>query len=139
MDAASAPTVSPPADHGALARQVGAAQLLCFPVLLVDADRVVLLLLAGWLLPLAADALAGTDGVMGTARDGPFDGDSHRFFRRSNSAKDAAAWCAELRISVLLEDAHLQCGSSITIAPRTELALIQTIELHDRPLLHGPN
>jgi hypothetical protein len=100
---------------------------------------VVLVLLTGWFLPFAADALAGRDRVVGAAADRFLDWDALGVFGGPHGPEDSPAGSAELSVAVHGEDALLQRGTRLTIAPRPELTLAETIELHGDHLVRGAN
>jgi hypothetical protein len=89
----------------------------------------VLVVLALWLLPLAAHAFAGANGVVGAANAGSFD--RNAFGGAARRAENDAAWRAHLRGSAVGVDFVDELGSERAIAPQTEFGWVESVDLHD--------
>ena len=103
-------------------------KLLGLPRGLVQANGVVFVLFTGGLLPLAAHAFAGTDGVVRRAKLRSLNGDA--LARLARGAKNAPARGAHLCDAVLGENSPHELRALVVIAPPPELLLTQTVDLH---------
>src|SRR6478736_4706355 len=88
----------------------------------------VLVLLALGLLPLAAYAFARTDGMVSTTDAGSFDRDA--LCDAARGAQNDSAWRPHLRGTVRGVDLVHELDSERSVAPRTELRWVESVDIH---------
>ena len=99
---------------------------LRFPRRLVHAERVMLVLFAGRLLPFSAHALPGPNRVVGGACLRPLDG--HALATLTSRTQNMSARRADLRHAVFCENALRELRARLVFAPRPELDPTEPID-----------